>query len=158
MVGMGKGEGLRLMGQETIEKAFPRIRNKGYKITSPETADYNCFAWAANDTLRWWSPGVGNGYYWLDGVPKTLEVESFIKLYKSVGNFVPCSERHFESGFEKIAIYADAEGNVTHVARQLPSGAWTSKLGDWEDIQHEALDAIEGKFYGIATQIMKRSA
>jgi len=144
------------MGVAAIEKAFPKIRKEGYKITSQETADYNCFAWAVNDTTQWWSPDTGSGYYWLDGIPETLEVTSFVKLYQSAGNFLPCPTHQFENGFEKIAIYADAKGSVTHVARQLPSGAWTSKLGDWEDIQHESLAAIEGQFYGKVAQIMKR--
>ncbi len=52
---------------------------------------------------------------------------------------------------EKLALYADSMGDVTHVARQLPNGNWTSKLGALEDIEHktaEALDADYGKIAG----------
>jgi hypothetical protein len=45
---------------------------------------------------------------------------------------------------------------VTHAARQLPSGAWTSKLGDWEDIEHNALSGLESSFYGRVSIILKR--
>jgi hypothetical protein len=154
---MGKGEKLFIMDVAIIEKTFPKIRREGYKITSRETADYNCFAWAMGDELQWWSPAPVEGYYWPSDVPATLEVDSFIKLYETAGNFSPCSDHQFERGFEKIAIYADKDGQVTHVARQLPSGEWTSKLGDWEDIQHKNLAAIEGVHYGRVSQIMKRA-
>ncbi len=52
---------------------------------------------------------------------------------------------------QKIALYAkivDQMEGVTHAARQLPCGKWTSKLGDWEDIVHPKLDALEGPEYG----------
>lgn len=42
------------------------------------------------------------------------------------------------------------------MARQLPSGAWTSKLGGLEDIEHEALDAINCDSYGEPVQFLKR--
>lgn len=145
------------MGVAEIENAFPKIRKEGYKITSQETADYNCFAWAMNDTARWWSPDTNNGYYWPDGVPKTLEVTSFVSLYQKAANYSPCPHDAFETGFEKIAIYVDGKGDVTHVAKQTQSGKWSSKLGDWEDIEHKTLEALEGRFYGKVVQILKRT-
>jgi hypothetical protein len=27
---------------------------------------------------------------------------------------------------------------------------WSSKLGDWEDVEHTTLEALEGDFYGKA--------
>lgn len=52
-------------------------------------------------------------------------------------------------------------GEPTHAARQLPSGAWTSKLGEWEDIEHDTLEALEGsegrgEAYGRVALILKR--
>ena len=52
---------------------------------------------------------------------------------------------------QKIALYAkivDQVEEVTHAARQLPCGKWTSKLGDSEDIVHPKLDILEGPAYG----------
>jgi len=74
------------------------------------------------------------------------------------GGYVPCSESQLENGFEKIAIYANATGDATNAARQTASGEWTSKLGDWEDIEHKTLAALEGEFYGKVVQILKRAA
>ena len=48
-----------------------------------------------------------------------------------------------EIGFEKVAIYSDAHG-PQHVARQLPDGKWTSKLGQQVDVEHSTLSVLEG--------------
>ena len=67
----------------------------------------------------------------------------------------PCENSHIESGFEKVAVYVDAEGRPTHVARQLPNGLWTSKLGKSQDIEHE-LEGVTGSVYGSVAQFLKR--
>ena len=157
MDSMGEKERVSIMAVARIESAFPKIRKEGYKITSVETPDYNCFAWAIDDKSKWWSPAADGGYYWPDGVPKNTAVKSFIKLYKIEGGYEPCDNDRVEKGFEKIAIYADTLGDVTHVAKQKTSGKWTSKLGDWEDLEHNTLVALEGDFYGKAVQILKRA-
>src|SRR6266566_3667632 len=41
-----------------------------------------------------------------------------------------------------LAVYADETDTPTHMARQLPTGYWTSKLGELEDIQHVGLDQL----------------
>jgi len=145
------------MDVSIIEETFPKIRQAGYKITSEETPDYNCFAWVMGDKSKWWSPVKNKGYYWHSDVPKSLEVENFCELYKREGGFFNCDSEQMEAGFEKIAIYATASGDTTHVAKQTESGKWTSKLGDWEDIEHNTLAALEGEFYGKAVQILKRA-
>lgn len=66
-----------------------------------------------------------------------------------------CDNTELEVGFEKIAIYGDSDGEATHAARQLPNGKWTSKLGRWEDIEHE-LEGLTGEMYGEVKQILKR--
>jgi hypothetical protein len=43
-----------------------------------------------------------------------------------------------------------------HAARSLPNGAWTSKLGDDEDIEHSTLAVLEGREYGRAKVFLKR--
>lgn len=58
-------------------------------------------------------------------------------------------------GFQKVAFFVGANGVPTHAARQLPSGLWTSKLGEWEDIEH-TLHALEGDIYGTVALLLKR--
>jgi hypothetical protein len=54
-----------------------------------------------------------------------------------------CEGDALEPAFERIALFADADGRPTHAARQLPSGLWTSKLGKAEDIATAAANAAE---------------
>ena len=67
-----------------------------------------------------------------------------------------------KSDTRKIAIFVDDEGVPTHAARQLQSAVWTSKLGDWEDIEHDSLAALENaplmnSLYGTVALVMRRS-
>src|SRR5258708_6988096 len=63
-----------------------------------------------------------------------------------------------DEGFEKIALYSNAQGEFTHAARQKEDGIWTSKLGDWEDIEHRTLSGLSGNApaYGSVAKILKR--
>lgn len=47
-----------------------------------------------------------------------------------------CPDGGLETDFEKVVLYGTALF-YTHVARQLPNGKWTSKLGRAEDIEHD---------------------
>ena len=60
----------------------------------------------------------------------------------AMAGFEACANGVLTAGVEKIALFADERG-FTHVARQLESGRWTSKLGSDCDIEHE-LEALEG--------------
>jgi hypothetical protein len=62
-------------------------------------------------------------------------VEAWIELFELHG-YRRCDSADLEEGMEKIAIYADSNGEALHVARQLSSGEWTSKIGKLEDIRH----------------------
>lgn len=144
------------MGQQKIEAAFPQIAAEGYAITSPATSEYNCIAWAATEAGDWWDPSPNSGHYWPAEIPRSLDVGTFRKLYALKGGFADSDTADLEAGFEKVAIFTDNHGDVTHAARLKPDGKWTSKLGDWEDIDHDSLAAVEGVFYGKAVCYMKR--
>ncbi len=62
--------------------------------------------------------------------------------------FAECDTDRFETGFEKIAIFATRLESPTHVARQLPDGTWTSKLGEFEDIEHPTLRVLGRGIFG----------
>ena len=62
-----------------IESLFPQLSR--YDIKSPIDDKYNCIAFAADDTERWWEPGR----YWPQGVPERIDLDSFIACYKSLG-------------------------------------------------------------------------
>jgi hypothetical protein len=125
------------------------------KIGEP-SADYNCFAWAAGDMTRRWEPFEADDCYWPDGVAVELTLESFIQAYATVG-YRSCESARIERQHEKIAIYMK-DGVPSHAAKQTPNGRWTSKLGDYELIEHDFL-ALEGEReheYGRVVQLMRR--
>jgi len=123
--------------------------------TSPATTDYNCIAWAAGDTKRWWWPNPALTYYWPVGAPRTLTLDAFARAYSALG-YEPCANSNLEADFEKVAIYVDSADRPTHAARQLPDGRWTSKLGNLIDIEHANLECLRG-LYGRVALVVRRS-
>jgi hypothetical protein len=125
-----------------------------FEVTSWLTDNYNCIAWAAGDSQKWWWPDPEGESFWPRGIDRKDTVEAFIAAFGTIG-YEPCDSHDLEAPFEKVAIYAT--GNSTkHMARQLSSGAWTSKLGEWWDIDHPSIEEIEGAHYGVRVQILRR--
>jgi len=133
---------------------FPNLATVRFKRTSPATLNYNCIAWAASRTDRWWWP---NPYgYWPPGVTMAETVAAFEEAYGTLG-YRRCADAAFAIRFEKIAVYVlPATGEPKHAARQLESGSWTSKLGEDVDIEHDTLDALNGQHYGEPALFMER--
>ena len=121
---------------------------------SDATRDYNCIAWAASETNVRWEPDPLFQYFWPDRVPREYTVNAFIAAYQTLG-FQVCENGDPEIGFEKIVLFSRA-GFPTHAARRLGTGTWTSKLGDFEDIEHINLQCLRGPLYGTPTTYLKR--
>jgi len=137
-----------------IPRAFPRLGSEPFQVKSPRTAQYNCIGWAAGDDQNVWWPG---GKYRPNGARPDESVAAFVTAFETRG-YERCDSADLESGFQKVALYADAPaGRVTHAARQLADGQWTSKLGAQWDINH-SLEGVCGPCpaYGRAAQILKR--
>jgi len=134
---------------------WPNLKPENFTRTSPDTIDYNCAAWAAGDTERWWWPAPDDPEaYWPDAVAKTSTLDAFEAAYATLG-YEKCEASELEPGFERVAVYAP-NGKPLHVARQLPSGHWTSKLGNLEDIEHSSLEDLEGPFYGYPELFLRK--
>ena len=138
-----------------MEDCFPQLAFTGYGMTSPQTPRYNCIAWAAGDTRKWWWPDPSPFAYWPPSIPRENTMQRFVEAFGTLG-YEPCSDPELEPDVEKVAVYADEDGSPTHAARQLPIGSWTSKLGREEDIEHHDLAGIEGEKYGHVAQLLKR--
>lgn len=135
-----------------IRAKFPKLQNDTYKVTSQRTYGYNCIGWAAGDSENWWWPSPDD--YWPDDVPRVNTIENFILAFQTLGYEI-CDNGNFESQYEKVALYAVA--NVPqHMAKQLASGAWVSKLGPQWDIQHSSADSVENSEYGQVVLYMRR--
>lgn len=137
---------------EDLLHDLPNLVPGEFEITSCPTAAYNCLGWALGDSQHWWWPTFDG--VWLDNTTPDDTVEAFIRLFEGRG-YRRSRNDDFIEGLEKVAIYA-IDGVPAHVARQLPTGAWTSKLGAEEDISHKSLGALEGDCYGAVVVVMER--
>jgi hypothetical protein len=136
-----------------LEIAFPYLAREGSRVTSPVDAKYNCVAWAAGDTTRWWWPDADPINHWPAGVPREETLAAFVAAFATLG-YTPTADGTLQPGVVKVAVYAKA-GLVTHVARQLPTGLWTSKLGHSEDIEH-TLDGLAGAVFGQVVVVLAK--
>jgi hypothetical protein len=137
---------------------WPNLVEPHFKVTSKDTPDYNCVAFAAGEVDQWWEPYIfppPPGVYWPDGVTPDNTLEAWAEAY-ATREFERCVDASLEAEFVKIAIYADVHGTPQHVARQLKDGRWASRLGDLEDIEHCSLEALENGMYGSARMFLKR--
>lgn len=139
---------------ERLKGIFPGLAScPSFRITSPQSEDYNCIAWAVDDTGQWWWPDSQCQSYWPAEVPRTLDVESFEKAYATLG-FTKCNGPDAEDGYIKIAVFAKG-GKPQHAARLIHNDVWTSKLGPQEDIEH-SLEALNGSIYGKPVLFMRK--
>lgn len=135
--------------------AFPSLSRSNHRITSEESDEYNCIAWAAGENTAWWWP---NQYWPPDALRDDADIQSFIDAFATRG-YTVCDDGTLEEGYEKIAIYVHPIEGPSHAALQLPSGRWTSKLGKWQDIEHNSERDLEGLLpycYGEVRTYMRR--
>lgn len=149
----------RVSPNAEIELCFPGLTEGGYKLTSPKSGAYNCVAWAVGDTRAFWDDvrirgRRVKGYYWPPGI--SADTLDGWKAVFALHNYSVCDSDAFDSQFEKIAIYVQANGEPSHVAIQTGTGTWSSKLGKGCDIEHDTLDSLNGEEYGTVGAIMQR--
>ena len=142
-----------------LEQSFPGLTAGSYKLTSPKAVRYNCVAWAVGDTKNFWDDfriegKRVKGYFWPEGISADT-LEGWKAVFE-LHNYRECESESFEPEFEKVAIYVYPNGDPSHVARQIGSGKWSSKLGLSFDIEHETLDSLNGEEYGSVGVIMQR--
>jgi hypothetical protein len=131
---------------------FPNSFIEPLTITSPETPQYNCVAWALGDTEHWWE--ADEDYLWLD----TSEFDNSLSTMQSFFHyfgFKPIDKPNFKNKIEKIALFSDDGIYCTHVAKQLSTKIWTSKLGVSHDVTH-TLAALEEGIYGNVVMILQK--
>jgi hypothetical protein len=100
-----------------LERLVPGLARADYEITSPADPAYNCIAWAAGDTSRWWWPDPEESDYWPPGVPREETLQVFIAAFEISGGYETCQAPDLERGFEKTAIFV-ANGRPAHAAKQ----------------------------------------
>ena len=136
-----------------LEEFFPNLAGSGFEITGEASGGYNCIAWALGITSEPWD-ALDPDAYWPPSIPRDDLIVTVMRLFASEG-FSLCEDDAPEPSYEKIALYAFV-GQFTHVAKQLPDGRLTSKLGDLEVIPHPSLSSLAGGIYGNIHCIMRR--
>lgn len=140
-----------------LEREFPKLNSTGgYEITSCRDDNYNCTAWAADDTTNWWEHTRRPGVYW----PPVLNdgsIDALIAAFAWIG-YSCCTNGDAEWGYEKIALFATPPPNSewTHAAKRLSDGRWSSKCGNLHDIAHRSLEGVNCAEYGTPVQFMRR--
>ncbi|MDT7777668.1 MAG: hypothetical protein QOC99_180 [Acidobacteriota bacterium] len=153
----------RRQAENDIKREFENLKDGDFNVTSRWTGVYNCIAHAARDPKRkWWPVPEGSTDAYWPTATRRRTARAFIRAFQTLG-YEPCDNGELEAGYEKVAIYVSDKAtpenpldSPTHMARQLPCGKWTSKLGGKEDIVHDSLDSLAGKEYGRVHSFMKR--
>ena len=143
--------------RRSLVKWFPRLRHNvmDVAITSRIDFGYNCVAWALDRTDRWWQPGSGHPFRYWPNPNADSKLDSYLHMFADYGYSV-CVDANLEENFSKIVIYVDSQGGFLHVAKQLDSGAWSSKCGGESDITHRTPYVLEGPEYGKIWGYMRR--
>ena len=147
---------------ERLTRLFPNLASSDWHRTSPEDDRYQCIALAACYTDKKWWPWDHTSFFWPPGFdrlqpPESVPVSYFTAMFGRHFGYCVCTSDKFEVGYQKIAIYTNADG-VSHMARQHFFGrGWLSKIGDLVDIVHADLGDLEGSEYGTVAKIMRRS-
>lgn len=152
------------LNRDALSDVFPDLKNdENFEILSPQTPKYNCIAWAMQFEDRWVSIFEYPGYWWPDGVEKTMSPSALIHAFEAVG-FTLCDNSNWEDGFDKVVLYKKAdEDQWTHAARIVSETTEHSKFGPSFDgtHSHNVLCATglgyENQSYGVAYAFMKRS-
>src|SRR5260370_38482506 len=81
--------------------ALPNLTTKNHRVTSPASLDYNCIAWSAGDTERWWQPGK----FWpVQGLSGDYTIGALEQLFKALG-YEDCGlDMGLETGFERVGL------------------------------------------------------
>lgn len=141
---------------EELIRVFPRTLERGHTVTSEVTQSYNCFSWViGRKDVGIWPDSVGETR-WIRGLKRVESVEAIAEALRVFG-FEPCEDRNFERAYLKVLLMAKGPEEPTHLAFQLPSGLWSSKLGGSHDIEHAA-DGLCGDYYGDVVGFFRRPA
>lgn len=151
------------MSDPALESAFPNLARTPYRETSPQDGFYNCIAWAAGLDDAWWWPdpidvAQKQGTEW-PIARREVSIECFVEAFATLG-YTVCgyddSAATLEPNLEKVCLYVEPATKVpTHMARQLPSGEWTSKCGPYKDIEHRP-EGLTDSEYGQIHLYMSR--
>ena len=146
-------KGLFEMPRWYLNKLWPNLSDTNFELTSEVTSRYNCVAWAVGNDKEVIDLSLDE-----DEEPilyPDLTCLTYIEYFEKEG-FELCETPDWEADYEKIALFEKDGKTFEHVARQIQENLWTSKLGEWEDIEHISLEALKSQGYGVPAWYMRR--
>lgn len=143
--------------REFLMGAFPNLRNdSNFIVNSPNTAVYNCIAFAMRLQDRWVDHNIScPGHWWPPISDCSMKKESLVRAFEYLG-FTVCANADMEEGFDKVVLFCDDNDNWTHAARIVAKGIEHSKFGQKWDAFHSGNDIFIGSCYGHEFAYMKR--
>lgn len=149
--------------RSVLTDVFPDLTDDvNFEILSPETPVYNYIAWAMQLTDRWVSIYNYPGFWWPDGVEKSMSPNALVHAFEAVG-FTPCDSNCFEEGFDKVVLYKNEHTNEwTHASRIISDTSEYSKFGQSWDGTHshnvlcKTRPGHDEESYGVPYAFMKR--
>lgn len=136
---------IRITGQELrrFKLDYPRLDPN--KILGLRTYEYNCYSWA-----------LGRTDLWINNAQDFDNLEGLIERFEAQGY----TEKRGRK--ERIAIYQESDGWVTHAARTIEIDGrytWTSKIGSCYLVAHRRLTDLVGPWggYGKVSTILYRN-
>jgi hypothetical protein len=166
-------QGITSLNKEDFIEDFPLLVFDPYfDVISEGSERYNCCAWAYQAGCVWMWPRVkgeretvGVQRFWPTGFAHDRCVLNFIEVFQHAG-YQLCDEWEHEAGFQKIALYTYLDTiDCSHVAKEITEvitenvdiiGHWSSKMGQWNLIQHGSPYALDYGVYGNVYCIMKQ--
>ena len=144
---------MRPLNRRVIDANDPRF----VSVSSETSTAYNCMPglWEPH------SPGsiAEDQGHWPVGLPHDRAPETLRTLFQREG-FVDCENGDLDPNSVKIALYqaqeSDGSYRWTHVARQLKTGLWTSKLGSSYEATHRNPEDLDGRLYGAVFAYMAK--
>ena len=131
---------------------FLNLRAEGFTVVDPPSDRYNCIAYAAGDTSKWWDHTPRR--YWPPYATRSPSIESLQEVFAGLG-FGECDDGSLVAGYQKVALYED-DGEYQHASIQMPNGAWRSKMGPGPVIEHRSPESLSRGIYGNATTFMRK--
>jgi len=146
---------------DLMRRFFPNlVDGVNWHRKSNATEEYNCLAWSIWTDRHYIWPDVAGNSEWDPTIPRAETIPTVVQFLEKMG-FRQTNTPTLEAGVEKVAIYANANGEPQHLARQLVGsgpyqGHWTSKLAGMVDGIHSHLNVLEGPSYGNVACILGR--
>lgn len=153
------------------EDNFARLNVKTAEVTGSNDGQvltaYNCVGSAMDDKSRWWFPFKAGDtsqncgeFFWPSEAKRGTgtaesEVKAFDDLFVRVSKGSVTKNEKPEAGFVKMAMFT-LRGRPVHIARQVSTGQWLSKIGFAQQITHDLHDLDKNQSsYGNVSKIYK---